>query len=82
MVTSVTVVGITWMLILDPGFWIIGLHRLDSISAAGDGLVAISLRVLDKPFWAADFGISIDTRQTERIGARRASHRIVIYRCI
>jgi hypothetical protein len=28
--------------ILDAAFCIIGLHRLDSISAAGDGLVAIS----------------------------------------
>jgi hypothetical protein len=27
---------------LDSGFCIIGLHRLDSTSAAGDGLVAIS----------------------------------------
>jgi hypothetical protein len=35
---------------LDAGFCIIGLHRLDLISAAGDGLVAISLRALDKPF--------------------------------
>jgi hypothetical protein len=31
---------------LDAGFCIIGLHRLDSISAAGDGLVAISLRAV------------------------------------
>jgi hypothetical protein len=38
------------------------LHRLNSISAAGDGLVAISLmKALDKPFLAADFGISIDS---------------------
>jgi hypothetical protein len=43
--------------ILDAGFCIIGLHRLDSISAAGIGLVAISLRALDKQ--TADFGISI-----------------------
>jgi hypothetical protein len=47
--------------ILDAGFCIIGLHRLDSISAAGDGLVAISLKALNKPFRAADFGISIDS---------------------
>jgi hypothetical protein len=36
----------TW----DAGFCIIELHHLDSSSAAGDGLVAISLRALDKPF--------------------------------
>jgi hypothetical protein len=49
---SGTVVGITWTLILDPGRWMLdfGLYRLDSISAAGDGLVAISLRALDKLF--------------------------------
>jgi hypothetical protein len=34
----------------NAGFCIIGLHHLDSISDAGDGLVAISLRALDKPF--------------------------------
>jgi hypothetical protein len=34
----------------NAGFCISGLHHLDSISAAGDGLVAISLRALDKPF--------------------------------
>jgi hypothetical protein len=50
------VVGITWTQILNPGRRTLnlaslhGLHRLDSISAAGDGLVAISLRALDKPF--------------------------------
>jgi hypothetical protein len=38
---------------LDAGFCIIGLHRLDSISATGDGLVAISL--------AADCMISIES---------------------
>jgi hypothetical protein len=31
---------VSWM--QDAGFCIIGLHRLDSISAAGDGLVAIA----------------------------------------
>jgi hypothetical protein len=38
----------------DTGFCIIGLHRLDSISAAGDGLMVISLRALDTPFPARD----------------------------
>jgi hypothetical protein len=49
---------------LDAGFCIIGLHRLDSTSAAGDYLVAITLRALDKSFLArgaADFMISIDS---------------------
>jgi hypothetical protein len=49
---------------LDAGYFIIGLHRLDSISAAGDGLVAISLRALDKTFAARgpqNFMISIDS---------------------
>jgi hypothetical protein len=32
--------------ILDPGFWINALHRLDSISAACDGLVVISIVVI------------------------------------
>jgi hypothetical protein len=39
---------------LDAAFCIIGLHRLDSNSAAGDGLVAISLAAR-----AADCMISI-----------------------
>jgi hypothetical protein len=38
----------SWM--LDAGFSIIGLHRLDSTTAAGDCLVTITLRALDKPF--------------------------------
>jgi hypothetical protein len=39
------VVVITWTLILDPGFCVIALHRLDSTSAACDCLVVISIVV-------------------------------------
>jgi hypothetical protein len=81
-------VGITGTVILDPGrrtldFASVGLHRLDSISAAGDGLVAISLRALDKPFPARWPQTSWFRSAADKLyGARRASHRIVIYRCV
>jgi hypothetical protein len=51
----------------DFGSWMLDFASLDcsawiqSRPAAGDGLVAISLKALDKPFRAADFGISIDS---------------------
>jgi hypothetical protein len=42
-----------------------GQHKIHvinhSITPAGNGLVAISLKALNKPFRAADFGISIDS---------------------
>jgi hypothetical protein len=52
----------------DAGLSIIGLHRLDSTSAAGDGLVAITLESIGHTnasaisrARAADFMISIDS---------------------
>jgi hypothetical protein len=68
----------------NAGFCIIGLHCLDSILAAGDGLVANSLRALDKPFPTRrprlhDFDWKLTNCMEHD---RRASHHIVIYRCV